>query len=87
MGGRMTTLEHITDWKVTGAHRALVAAGWLLALVALVTAAAAIVLKRPELWAAVAGLAFFALAVGIALPEPVPHDMLSERRSVVRSTP
>jgi len=83
----MTTLDHITDWKVTGAHRALVGLGWLLATVACFFAGAAIVLDRPELWGPVAALAFVALGIGIALPEPVPSDMLSERRSVLRSTP
>jgi hypothetical protein len=82
----MTTLDHITDWKVTGAHRALVGVGWLLATAACLFAGFALVLDRPELWASVAALAFVALGIGIALPEPVPYDMLSERRSVIRST-
>lgn len=83
--GLMTTSSHAPDWKVTPAHRFLVGAGWLLASAACFVAGAAIVADMPEMWGAVASLALVAMGIGLSLPEPVPHDMLTESVTRIRT--
>lgn len=73
----MTITAHSPDWKVTPAHKVLIGVGWTIAMLALAFGAAAVVLDMPRLWGAVAGLAVFAMGLGLTLPEPVPGDMLT----------
>jgi hypothetical protein len=81
----MTTAAHTPDWKVTPAHRIMIRLGWTVAMTSLALGSAAVILDMPRLWGAVAALAVFAMCVGIALPEPVPRDMLTAGSTRVES--
>jgi hypothetical protein len=81
----MTTAAHTSDWKVTPAHRVMIGLGWTVAMLALAFGAAAVLFEMPRLWGVVATLAVFAMCVGIALPEPVPRDMLTASSTRVES--
>jgi ABC-type spermidine/putrescine transport system permease subunit I len=75
----MTTLDRARDWKVTTAYRLLLQAGWGALALALFGAVSAVVIGVPGAWWMAAGLALVALLTVVALPDPVPAEMITGR--------
>jgi hypothetical protein len=71
------------DWKVTTGYRMLLRVGWGVIVLAVYLAGAAAVLDSSTVWWIVAALAIGAMAVSAALPEPVPRDEITGRRTWV----
>ncbi|MFH1329957.1 MAG: hypothetical protein ABIJ48_04805 [Actinomycetota bacterium] len=79
----MTTVDRTADWKVTVGYRMLLQVGWGSFALALHGAIVALVVGAPGAWWMAAGLALVALLVVAFLPEPVPAEMLTGRRTRV----
>jgi hypothetical protein len=69
------------DWKVTIGYRILVKIGWGVTALAVYLGVAASLLDAVRVWWVVAGLALFAILVGVLLPEPVPREMITGHRN------
>jgi hypothetical protein len=76
----VTRTAHKADWKVTIGHRILVKVGWGLLALAAYLAVAAVVVGLEKMWWLVAGLALTGVLIALTLPEPVPQDLVVERR-------
>jgi hypothetical protein len=74
---------HTPDWKVTTGYRVLVKIGWAATALAVYLGAAALILGSVTVWWLVVALAVAGIVAGLMLPEPVPHDMLDGRRTMV----
>ena len=77
----MTTVDRAADWKVTVGYRMLLRVGWGMFALAVYGAIVALVVGAPGAWWMAAGLAVLALLVVAFLPEPVPAEMLTGRRT------
>jgi len=82
----MTTADHaegrpLTDWKVTTGYRVLIKVGWTAVGFALYGAAVAVVVGIDSAWWIAAGMAAFALLVGVFMPEPVPRELITGGRN------
>lgn len=84
----MTTADHVAgriprDWKVTTGHRVLIKVGWIAVGFALYGAAVAVVVGVEEAWWMAAGMAGFALLVGVMMPAPVPRELITGGRNYI----
>ena len=82
----MTTADHVAgriprDWKVTTGRRVLTRVGWIAVGFALYGAAVAVVIGIEEAWWMAAGMAGFALLVGVLMPAPVPRELITGGRN------
>jgi ABC-type spermidine/putrescine transport system permease subunit I len=77
----VTTVDRAADWKVTVGYRMLLRVGWGVFALAVYGAIVALVVGAPGAWWMAAGLAVLALLVVAFLPEPVPAEMLTGRRT------
>ena len=77
----MTTVDRTADWKVTVGYRMLLWVGWGLFALAAWGGVIALVVGAPGAWWMAAGLAVVALLIVAFLPEPVPAEMLTGRRT------
>ena len=82
----MTTADHVAgrltrDWKVTTGYRVLIKVGWIAVGFSLYGAAVAVVIGIEEAWWAAAGMAGFALLVGVLIPAPVPRELITGGRN------
>ena len=77
----MTTIERAADWKVTVGYRMLLRVGWGLLALAIFGGVVALVVGAPGAWWMAAGLALLAMLVVALLPEPVPAEMITGRRT------
>ena len=82
----MTTADHVAgrvprDWKVTAGYRVLIKVGWIAVGFALYGAAVAVVVGIEEAWWMAAGMAGFALLVGVLMPAPVPRELITGGRN------
>jgi len=82
----MTTADHVAgrvprDWKVTAGYRVLIKVGWVAVGFALYGAAVAVVVGIEEAWWMAAGMAGFALLVGVLMPAPVPRELITGGRN------
>jgi len=82
----MTTADHLAgraprDWKVTAGYRVLIKVGWVAVGFALYGAAVAVVVGIEEAWWMAAGMAGFALLVGVLMPAPVPRELITGGRN------
>jgi predicted cobalt transporter CbtA len=76
----VTRTSHPADWKVTIGHRILVKVGWGLLTIAGYLGVAAMVVGMQSMWWYAAGFALIGLLIAATLPEPVPQDLVVERR-------
>ena len=84
----MTTAPRpAADWKLTEGRRVLTVIGWAALIVAVYGLAAAIVVGVAAAWWMAIGAASVALVVSVALPSPVPRDLLSERHNRLEGVP
>lgn len=81
----MTTAALPRDWKVTTGYRLLLRAAWAMLGLAVLLGGAGWALGRPGAWWASAGLALAALLTVLLLPEPVPSDMITGRRTRIET--
>ena len=84
----MTTADHVAgrvprDWKVTAGYRVLIKVGWIAVGFALYGAAVAVVVGIEEAWWMAAGMAGFALLVGVLMPAPVPRELITGGRNQI----
>jgi len=77
----VTTIERAADWKVTVGYRMLLRVGWGLLALAIFGGVVALVVGAPGAWWMAAGLALLAMLVVALLPEPVPAEMITGRRT------
>jgi ABC-type spermidine/putrescine transport system permease subunit I len=77
----VTTVDRVTDWKVTSGYRFLLKLGWAVLALAAYGVVVALILGVPGAWWMAAGLAVLALLVVGVLPEPVPSEMITGRRT------
>jgi len=77
----VTTVDRAADWKVTTGYRLLLQVGWGLLALAAFGAVVALVVGAPGAWWMSAGVAVVALLLVAFLPEPVPAEMLTGRRT------
>ena len=82
-----TQTTRVPDWKITTSYRVLVKIGWAAIVLAIYFAAAASILDAAAIWWAVAGLAALAIVTSLALPEPVPRDMITGGPHLIDTTP
>ena len=81
----VTTVDRTADWKVTVGYRLLLRVGWGLFALAAWGGVVALVVGAPEAWWMSAGLAVLALLLVALLPEPVPVEMLTGRKTRVNT--
>ena len=79
------TIARVPDWKVTTGYRLLLRAGWGVLALAVQGAVLALALGVPGAWWMAAGLATLALLLVALLPEPVPAEMITGRRTRINS--
>ena len=77
----MTTADHPADWKVTFGYQTLLRIGWGALALASFEAVVAVVVHAPGAWWMAAGMALLSLLVVAVLPEPVPIEMITDRRN------
>jgi ABC-type spermidine/putrescine transport system permease subunit I len=77
----VTTADRAADWKVTAGYRFLLKLGWAVLALAAYGVVVALILGVPGAWWMAAGLAVLALLVVGFLPEPVPSEMITGRRT------
>jgi hypothetical protein len=77
----VTTVDRAADWKVTPGYRILLEVGWGLLALAAFGCVVALVLGVAGAWWMAAGVAVVALLLVAFLPEPVPAQMLTGRRT------
>jgi hypothetical protein len=77
----VTTVDRTADWKVTVGYKTLLRVGWGLFALAIWGGVIALVAGAPGAWWMAAGLAVLALLLVAFLPEPVPAEMLTGRRT------
>jgi ABC-type spermidine/putrescine transport system permease subunit I len=81
----VTTAEHASDWKVTVGYKTLLRVGWGLFALAAWGGIVALVVGAPGAWWMAAGLAVAALLLVAFLPEPVPAEMITGRRTRINT--
>jgi hypothetical protein len=74
------------DWKVSTAYRVLIIIGWGACILALYSLVIGLVLGFPTAWWMAAAFALAALALSGLLPEPVPAEMIIDKRTRVETT-
>jgi len=77
----VTTVDRTADWKVTVGYRMLLQVGWGVLALAVFGAVVAVLVGAPGAWWMAAGLALLVLLLVAFLPEPVPAEMLTGRRT------
>ncbi|MCU0282201.1 MAG: hypothetical protein MUE66_10425 [Acidimicrobiia bacterium] len=81
----MTTVDRTADWKVTVGYKTLLRVGWGLVALAAWGGVIALVAGAPGAWWMAAGVAVLALLLVAFLPEPVPAEMITGRRTRVNT--
>jgi len=73
------------DWKVTTGYWVLIRVGWAAMALALYGAAVAVIVGIDSAWWMAAGMATFALLIGVLIPAPVPRELITGGRNRIDS--